>query len=238
MTANEMKESLEAQVDILSSYSAPAIPDFQASDFLNQAVHGLLNRIKAEGLEKDEFNRRFIAPLKKAHETTSEITTTLNHRYGTFFAIPSNVFLMLTESAQVDKRGCFSGDLLEVTVVPKTEDYYEANIGNHEKKPYLDTAGERGEIWRIDFANINDNNKLSELITDGTFNVTKYKFRYLAYPKRVVVNLESPEEQINSEIYEEFHQGIVTEAALIAMENMGLMSRIQAKAALVTKQNQ
>lgn len=239
MTANEMKESLEAQVDILSSFAAPSIPDFQASDFLNQAVRGMLNEFRIRGFERDDYTRRFIAPLKANYVTDSTIDVTdMNHRNGKFFFLPDNLYLILNERAVVDKRSALKGDLLEVKVLPKSEDYILSNQDNPEKKPYVDTSSDEGLIWRLDFAQLNQSNKIAELITDGSFNVIKYKVRYLKYPNKINVNLENPEEQVNSNIYEEFHQEIINMAALIAVENMGLQSRFQTKAPLNLKLNQ
>lgn len=232
MSPNEMKEKLESQIDALAGFASPAIPDSQAADYINQALVTKLNRIRLEGLEATEYNSQFIAPLKKSGQGTSIPDQTDAHKNGEIFKLPDDFYLMLSEQITTDVRDCFTGELIdEVIVFPVGEDFLSANIKNFQKNPYADPVSGTGLVWRLTFGK-DSNNKYSELITDGKFNVYKYNFRYLSKPINVVIDLDNPENQVYTNIYDEFHDDIINLAALIALENMRLLSRFQTKAAI------
>lgn len=249
MTANEMFFELEKQVDILSDESAPQISDEQGSSFLNEAVTFLVKyKIISEGVESSEYNRAFIAPLKRntgeSNFVSVKVDSPLNtqlHSFGEFWTLPDDLYVILQEECLIDKRDCHTGKLATLNILPISEDYYNLNIYNYEKKPYYNGSDRDGLVWRLYFNNninnLDTNNKISELITDKTFNISQYNFRYLVRPRSIVVNNENPESQINSEIWEQFHMDIVNRAALIAIENMRLTARLQSKAGLNAQQN-
>ena len=238
-TANEMKFKMEAQIDAIASNESPAISDEQASEFLNNGLHVIMKRLIRQGIEANEYNRQFTAPLKKGFESTPSTNQSNPHNNGQFWDLPEDFYLMASEWVDTDKRWCVDGNIIQAQIQPVSEDYVKANESNPQRKPFCDEEGCRSLVWRLTFGRANldeDSNKFSELITDGTFNVSKYFFRYLAKPKEIVVNLTNPDEQINSDIYKEFHDDIIFEAALHAIENMGIMSKFEAKAILNQKQ--
>ena len=233
MTPNEMRLRLEAEMDILAGNSAPAISNYLASLFLNKAILSILTRIRKQGVEKEEYNKQFTAPLKGStgDSFTSELVeSSENHKNAEFWSLPDNLYLLLQESATLDKRDCFSGELIEADVFPVTEDYYNVNIRNYQKMPYCDETSGTALVWRISYGS--DSQKKSELVTSKNCNIYKYNFRYLKRPTDIVVDLENPENQVQTEIYKEFHEDIVSRAALIGIENMRQLSRFESKAAL------
>lgn len=234
MTANEMMDALENELDAVASNDAPEISDEQGSIFLTSAVESLLTQIVEEGLDKTTFNASFTAGLKSSGEVTSPITTNIpiSHHNGTFFQLPEDVYLIIHERAEIDKRDCKTGKLATLPVFPVDEDYINANIINKEKKPYFAGYNGGGLVWSLFHNKISDNNnKIIELISDGTFNVSKYFFRYLIQPN-IKVDRENPSNQINTTIWKEFHLKIVKRAALIAIENLRQESRFQSKSLL------
>lgn len=230
-----MKKALESQIDAIADQSAPAISDFQASDFLNQAIILILKKVMMQGMEANEYNRQFVAPLKKAASGSVTSDQIGVHTNGQFWELPEDFYQMLHERVIVDKRDCFTGELIEGEVIPVGEDYVSINKKNFEKKPYCTTAGNAAAVWRISFGT--NDIKISELITDGTFGISQYNFRYLSRPIEVVIDLENPENQVDTNIYEEFHDDIINKAASIAIENMRLVSRFQTKEYLNKEQN-
>jgi hypothetical protein len=235
MTANEMKLAIENQLDIVGSFSAPEISDEQASQLINDAIFSILKRIISEGVEFNEYNRGFVAPLKRKGTLNTSFTNDDNHLNGTFWQLPNDVFLILQEECIIDKRDCFTGKLGRVNILPVTEDYVNLNIKNFEKRPYFN--GSDGLVWRILFnKNSSTDNKISELLTSGSFNVSKYKFRYLTKPKTVVVNQIDEGSQVNSEIWEEYHQDIINVASLLGIEELQQQERFQTKAAVNAQQ--
>jgi hypothetical protein len=239
-TANEMKFAVEAQVDAIASNESPAISDEQMSEFLNDAQHMIMKRIIIQGMESSEYNRQFIAPLKRAGGGSNPSTFQEGvHRNGQFWDLPANFYLMLHEFADTDQRWCVDGNLIEAGIKPVSEDYLQINKGNFQKNPYCDKESARAEVWRVSFGALSltqSSNKYSELITDGKFNISQYKFRYLAKPRDIVVNSTIQDNQVNSELFKEFHDDIIFEAAIVAVVNMGLMSKLEAKAFINSKQ--
>lgn len=232
-----MKEKLESQIDALAGFASPAIPDSQASDYINQAMHSLVKKMVIEGLEKNEYNRQFTAPLKKSYESALATDQTGASKHGVFFKLPDDFYLMLSENITTDQRDCFTGELIDnIDVFPIGEDYKNINKSNHQKQPFIDTIGNSGLVWRVSFGKDNSN-KFSELITDGKFNVYKYNFRYLSKPIKVNIDIDNPSNQIFTNIYDEFHDDLIDKAALIAIENMRMVSRFQSKAILNKEQD-
>lgn len=235
MSPNEMKKKLESQIDALSGFVSPAIPDTQASNFLNQAIQQLLKKAIIQGVEKTEYNKRFVAPLKKSYFSTPTTDQTGTVKNGQFWELPDDFYLMLSENVISDVRDCFTKELIDdIDVYPISEDFRNANIGNHQKSPYINPVSSSGRVWSLSYG---DTHKYSELITDGTFHVYKYNFRYLKKPTKIKIDLNNPDNQIYSEIYDEYHDDIINAAALIAIENMRMQSRFQTKAALNMKED-
>jgi hypothetical protein len=238
MNANEMKAELERQVDIVSGFASPAISDPQASTFINQALHSIMKRLIRQGVEYNEYNRQFIAPLKNsAVQTTSTQVSDGPIENLSRWQLEDDFYLMLNETAVSDKRDCIFGQIIDPDVLPVGEDYVKANVRNHQRKPFVNVNSCNGLVWRVSFGRKVDeqSQKFSELITDGTFNILEYSYRYLKKPRTVVVDLTN-QNRIDTEIYEDFHDDIVNEAALYAIENLGIMSRFEAKALLNQKQ--
>ena len=250
MTANEMMSELEKQLDAAGSDDAPYIPDEQGSTFINDAITSLIKKVIFEGVEANEYNRGFIAPLKRNSGTSNFVSTkvtsnllTQAHDHGEMWTLPDNLYYILQEDCLIDKRDCFTGELATLNILPVSEDYYNLNIKNFEKKPYFNGADRDGLIWRLYYNNnISEtpsfiNNKISELISDKTFNITQYNFRYLIKPRNVVINRDNPALQGNSEIWDQFHFDIVNRATLIAIDNLRLVNRFQTKGTLNAQQN-
>jgi len=98
-------------------------------------------------------------------------------------------------------------DGANVDIRPISHNEYRKNYHNPYKNPFFD--GSRGLIWRMNYSKETPvSDKRHELITDGTFNVLKYKLRYLKNPVDIVVNTAVPVNQVNSELDERTHDAI------------------------------
>lgn len=127
------------------------------------------------------------------------------------------------------------GDSVSVRVITHNE--FTINEKNPFRKPYYDKG--EGEVWRIAYSRSNSGYndpttviqngytyitsqtaKRHELITDGTFDVIKYKLRYLRYPREIVVDTVTTTNQRHSELDEQCHQAIVDIAVRIAERSL------------------
>lgn len=112
-------------------------------------------------------------------------------------------------------------------IKPITHDYYAANIRNPFKQPY------KNLVWRMDIdrsmkgygmenngvdGNIvmyEPTSKRVELITNGS-SIIDYYLRYISYPRRIVVDEDTPSNQISCELDESIHNMILDEAVKFA----------------------
>lgn len=127
------------------------------------------------------------------------------------------------------------GDTVPIRVITHNE--FTINEKNPFRKPYYSNG--EGEVWRIAYSRdvsgyndpttvtINGYNyiasqtpKRHELITDGMFNVIKYKLRYLRFPREIIVDTVTPLNQRHCELDEQCHQVIVDIAVRLAERSL------------------
>lgn len=122
-------------------------------------------------------------------------------------------------------------------IVPITHDEYNKGRFNPFKKPYFD--GSECIVWRMTYSRddsgyddsttiisngynyiTSQTPKRHELITDGTFEVIKYKLRYIRIPREIVVDRLTPANQRHCELDESTHQAIVNIAVDMLKESL------------------
>jgi len=177
MTANQMAEMFLIEVDRRATYNSMGIEDDEISRFLNDAVLSILKDMIREGVETTEYNRGFVANLKKDSwqipinnvpipapadypSTIPAVPNTLFegtsfalevHPNGKFWTYPRDLFYSLKEYARINKKDCLNNEESAVVKIkPISEDYYLENRNNSFRKPYYD--GANGLIWRLDYS--------------------------------------------------------------------------------------
>lgn len=95
-----------------------------------------------------------------------------------------------------------------IRVKPKRHDEYNEFIRDPFNKPF------ENEVVRLSFQDS------VELITDGTFVVSKYFLRYIRKPLEILLDLLVPANSVNCELADITHQEIVEQAAQLALESI------------------
>ena len=231
MTANEMWENVLVTYDALYSASAPGFVDPEASILLTKAQWYYINQVlnpknnrNQEGFEETEVRIQGLSALVKdgaQNASTDQPTKTGVIQTGIlfgeeFWALPSDFMFAIYESVLVDIPVCGTNppQFARIPVVPISHDEYNLNYYNPYKKPW--TNGTEGIVWRLENRPQLVNGverKIHGLITDTTapdnFLVTSYFLRYLKQPRNITVNINTPANQVSSELAEFTHQAIV-----------------------------
>jgi hypothetical protein len=233
MTANQMADRLDQELDRVSSFGSPGYEDFDYSDILTKAQHFYvkkyydeLNNRKGAGLQEIEIRNQGLAALitdaSSLTVSASQVGILTN---GTFFDLPSNHMYTIFEECEIDKIECGTEIPIKATVMHISHNEIQRYEWSKYKKPFYKSYG-KARVWRSEFnrsvSGINPANaataKRHEIITDGTFTVTNYHMRYLKNPENIVVNRTTPANQRNSELDESTHQVIVDIAADMLMQ--------------------
>ena len=240
MLANEMRNLFVLQYEKINANDAPGLQDGEISLFLTKAqqelaykiIRRVANPIK-EGLEETELRKQGLANLIEDSDDPNSSGVTLlpaspaNFPNGRFWQLPDNFWFTITDSAYTDVVDCTT-DLpnLEAFVKVVTHNELKNNKYNPYRKPLLE--GDQCFVWRIEYEREDTGYDMlnattqdispprHELITDGTFNVTTYKIRYIRYPRPIVVDRTTPANQKNSELNPMLHEAIVEQAVQLA----------------------
>jgi hypothetical protein len=240
MTANEMANELDEQLDRATSFGSPGYEDENYSSVLTEAMHVYIkqfidkkNNRKNESFDETEIRSQGLSALIKRGATlTASASQTDVLANGTFFDLPEDFMYCIHEEAFTDKVLC-GGDPTEVPV------YVEADIRvvgydevsrlkrNKYKKPFCESYGD-AMIWRLVYSreidgydpSIAATTKRHQLVTDGTFNVASYSINYLINPKDIIVNRDTPADQRNCTLDESTHRVIVDIAKSLMLERV------------------
>jgi len=215
MTANEMAYQFDVLYDKVASESSPGYTAKEKSVFLSKAQSVLINDyIK----EFSETNRRnFDNIIKNIDITTQSSIQDTGKPNGIRYDIPSDLMYIIGEEVTISHSdACFNNKRIMVIPIPK--DSYTININNPHRKPKV-TGNAYDCVWRLDFTNDTNGNKRVELITDGTFTISKYHLTYLKTPVDIVPVItgdSSTTTQVDSELNDTAHTQIVDIAVRIA----------------------
>lgn len=236
MNANEMAFELLFGFDKINNSDSPGYEDSEISSLLNKAQERFLlqtysgtNKFK-EGFEETEKRRKDLSELTaNVIITTASATQTGTLPNGTLYDLPTNFIYAIKEEVVISSDDeCDDGKRIKVK--PITHDEYTINIENPWKQP------DNTLVWRLDYSRVTDNTnpKRHELITDGSYNITAYHLRYLRRLPNIVVDLDTPANQINCILDEITHNRIVDLAVEIALE-LTVDPRLQSNVALNNK---
>jgi len=252
LTANEMATEFDYQYDLITNLEAPGYNNAERSFFLSKAQENLIKqRYHAagnkygEGFEETEKRRKDLSELTKnvlllaftgatslgVTGARESFTGSYNLPNGTFWKLPVDFMWSLSESADItlsstNEHYTCTGTpyaLTNVRVLPKTHDEYQADVRNPFAKPYYDL------VWRMDYQReddttgiTGDNQKRHELITDGTYDVDKYRLRYVKRPVDIVPHSLADSSTVTADAADcrldpSIHREIVAEAVRIAV---------------------
>jgi hypothetical protein len=228
MTANQMWENVLVTYDALYSASAPGFVDFEATVLLSKAQWYYIlqklnpkNNRNMEGFEETEIRIQGLSALIKDGQQASDPPTTAGvNQLGIlpgeqFWALPSDFMFAIYEGVTTNISVCgTTTTYARIPVIPISHDEYNLNYYNPYKKPW--TNGTEGIVWRIVNRPQTINNverKIHGLVTDdiapNNFTVSNYYIRYLKKPLDIIVNLNTPANQVNCELDDFTHQAIV-----------------------------
>lgn len=207
--------------DKMNNDNAPGYEDSEISLLLNKAQERFLlqtysgtNRVK-EAFEETEKRRKDLSELVKNSDISlASASQTGVLPNGTFYDLPTNFLYAIKEEVTISSDNECDNEK-RIKVKPITHDEYTINIENPFKQPYNEL------VWRLDYSRTTDNTnpKRHELITDGSYDITTYHLRYLRKPTDIVVDLDTPANQVHCVLNEITHQRIVDLAVEIALEN-------------------
>jgi len=215
MTANELWENVLVKFDTVYSLTAPGFDDVRASEILTYSCFKYCNTIlfqktnpKQEGFEETEIRKQGLSALIRNNEPTVSSTQSGSLPNGVFYELPDDFWVAILEQATTNVPDCRDPKLktytrISIEAIP--HDWINRSKSTY-NYPFIE-GGYEGLVWRLNFGKLNDK-KIHELITDGTFNVTKYHLRYLKIPSNIVVDLTTPSNQVNCELDSFTHQAI------------------------------
>lgn len=220
MTANQMGDELEVLFNKVTNNDAPGYEDTELSLVLSKAQERFVfqtyagtNKLK-EGFEETEKRRKDLDELLSNSEiTTASANQTGSLPNGTFYDLPTDFMYAISEQATISSSDeCLNGNRIKVK--PITHDLYAENIDNPFKQPSDEL------IWRLDFSRVtaDTNPKRHELITDGTYTISKYHLRYLRTAPEIVVDRTDTANQVNCILNETTHRRIIDIAVELLLE--------------------
>lgn len=228
MTNAELKNEFLIHYNAIATNSSPGLDDYEISVFLTKAQLELVknyynplgNKYK-DGFEGSEKRRSDLKELLVSYASTDKITNTVGiSATSQFFKIPNNVFLIVHELAKASTTDCLNGQYVDI--YPKTHDEFNIQYKNPFKRPDND------HVWRIDYSKL-ENSKVVELIS--TFNISEYKFRYIKYPKPIILvnlstafpgeglSIDNTTSETQCELNEEIHREIIDRAVELALRD-------------------
>ena len=252
LTSNQMASQFDIQYDLITNLEAPGYNNAEKSFFLSKAQENLIKRKYhpsgnkyGEGFEETEKRRKDLSELTEnvlllaftgatalgVTGAREAFTGSYNLPNGTFWKLPADFMWSLSESADLTLSS--TNELYTCTgtpyvrtntkVLPKTHDEYQADVRNPYAKPYYDL------VWRMDFQREDDteiisstNQKRHELITDGTYDVSKYRLRYVKRPVDIIPysatdSSTTAGQTASCRLDPSIHREIVAEAVRIAV---------------------
>jgi len=241
LTAGAMAREFDIMYDMITSLEAPGYNNQEKSVFLSKAQENIIKqRYKprgnkyGDGFEQTEKRRVDLSELIQnvllvTGPDVQAYTASYNLPNGRFWEMPNDFMWSISESADIvlgatNSRYTCTGTpytLTNVRVKPKTHDEYHADLHNPYAKPYY------GLVWRMDYqredytsAITGANKTRHELITDGSYGVSKYRVRYIRRPDDIIPvtsgDTTAGPTAVDCRLDPSIHREIVTEAVRIA----------------------
>lgn len=235
MTANEMADALDQKLDRVDSFASAGYEDFDYSSVLTEAYHFYvkkfideMNNRKGKGFQETEIRDQGLGALiKTAPSLTVSASQVGTYTNGTFFDLPMDHMYTVFEECTIDKTDCNTQEFIKayIRVIAYTE--MQQFQSSKYKKPFYKPYGD-ARVWRAEYSRLVSGvnpaspatAKRHEIITDGTFNVSTYYMRYLKNPTAIVVDRDTPANQVNCELDYSTHVVIVDIATDLMLERV------------------
>lgn len=235
MTANEMANELDQQVDRATSFGSPGYEDVDYSSVLTDAMHVYIkqfidrkNNRKGESLEETEVRSQGLSALIERAVLTASTDQTGVFTNGQFYDLPSDFMYTIHEDGTIDKNICTDG-VTRINTIFNVVSHDEVSrlSKNKYKKPYFTTYGD-AMTWRLVFSReVSGENpsavataKRHQLVTDGTYNIESYAINYLINPPNIVVDRDTVADQRNCILDESTHLPIIDIARSLLLERV------------------
>jgi hypothetical protein len=192
MTTKEFSNEFDILFNSIATNAAPDIDEYEKSVYLTKAQKQLVKNYfnpkgnkYQDGFENSTKRRYDLSQLIKSYH--SVFKTQINESFiqyaisndSKFFKIPSNVFLILQESATLKHETDKCINNKKVSVTPSTHDEFNLDKHNPFKKPY------KKKVIRMDYNTENLDYKIVELI--NPYNIKEYKIRYVKEPSPIIL---------------------------------------------------
>lgn len=244
MTVTEFSNEFDILYNGVAANEAPALDLYEKSVYLTKAQLELVkNHFIPRG---NKYQEGFEQSSKRRADLRSLITLgSSSLKYfndnrlsvnSQFFSIPSNVFLIIQESAIVTPNSTCETDVI-VSIKPITHDEYNRQKDNPFKQP------DKSIIWRVDVGGLQPGANNVELISNH--NIEEYKFRYIKYPTPIILtdldttfpgeslSIDGNTSNATSSLDKSFHREILDRAVELALVDL-----YPNKASLKTQINQ
>jgi len=208
MTANEMYNDFQTEYDRVASEAAKGWLPNEVSFFINNAQ----SDIRRHWLNRPDVaeRRSYLFPFTKSQILSqSSDQTGVTTDYSVLFEIPSD-YPGRSEKEVVTYVNC---DFFS-PVTPISDDEFFAMNLDISKAPHLE------ELRRLIMNRPGTDEKLFELFLpkDSNLSIKQYLITYIREPVRIVIDLDEPDNQVNSEYAEDKHVEIVRRAVFYALE--------------------
>jgi len=232
--ANKMADELELRLDRSDSFGSPGYEDFEISSILTEAQDvyvkqfiSELNNRKGEGFEETEIrNQGLSALLKRGANLSVSANQTDALTNAKLFDLPLDFMYCTYEEVLTDKNMCGTTTPINANVKVKGENELNRLFRNKYQRPYC--KYDEALVWRLTYSREVDGslpsapatNKRHQIITDGTFNVINYSINYLKNPSEIVVDRNTPANQLNCILDASTHTVIVDMAVGLMMSRV------------------
>lgn len=242
MTANEWSDEFDVVWDSLYSNTSPGFDDTRKSILFTLAQKQFIDSIftpennrRNKAFEEDEIRSQGLSQLiVDSNDINSDGTVVSSDQSGamlngTLYDLPSDFMYATLEEVLTNIPDCLTSTETQnnytwIPVFPVTQNEITRNRYNNFRKPYC--VGYEGLVWRANYSRkisdinpaISETRKRHELITDGTFTISKYHVRYIKNPQDIIVDLTTPLNQRNCELDKGVHHAIIRIAVDLAYQ--------------------
>lgn len=207
-TANEMRDEFNIEYDRVTSQAAKGFLDDEIAFFLNLAQSDI--RRQWLNLPDTAERQSYLFPLKRNEILTEYSDQTLTTRDDSIlYNVPSD-YPGRSEKEVVTYRNCDTPSI----VTPITDDEYFVMELDVAKAPTHE------ELRRLLTNPPGTSDIVFELFLpkDSNLAVNKYLVTYIKEPRKIVIDFDDPDNQVNSEYAEDKHIEIVRRAVFYALE--------------------
>ena len=152
MTATQMFYEWRVGYDEITNFDNPGYNEKEGSTFLTQSQEAVVYDIYRNGLDYSEEERKSLSMLKEYND--APVPAAGNYPNGYLYTLPVGLMFVTNERVDIEFNStsqyydyATTHIKSDVRVKPVSDDYYNANIRNPNRKPCHDV------VWRLDHGN-------------------------------------------------------------------------------------